>query len=376
MAFVDKHHFDITIIGAGVVGLAVAEELSGRFKNVLLLEKNESHGQETSSRNSEVIHAGIYYPTGSLKASLCVEGRKLLYETCEKRDIPFRRTGKLIVATRPEEEEALAVLMGKAHLNGVDDLLLLSGRVVHSLEPEVSAAAGLLSPSTGIIDSHRLMRALLAGATENEATAVFRSCVTAARFDGVRHDLEVNGGEYRVSSRVVVNSSGLHSDRVAALAGIDVDREGYRLKLCKGNYFSASPPPRLRHLVYPVPTPKHEGLGVHATIDLGGRVRFGPDVEYVDGIDYRVDEGKRDIFHESILTYLPLLAKESLSPDMCGIRPKLQGPGEDVRDFVISEESRLGLRGWINLVGIESPGLTACMAIAKQVSNLVRQVMG
>jgi L-2-hydroxyglutarate oxidase LhgO len=376
MSSVDKHHFDITIIGAGVVGLAVAEELSRRFKNVLLLEKNESHGQETSSRNSEVIHAGIYYPKGSLKASLCVEGRKLLYETCEKRDIPFRRTGKLIVATKPEEEEALEVLMGKAQLNGVDDLLLLSGRVVHSLEPEVFAAAGLLSPSTGIIDSHRLMRALLAGATENEATAVFRSCVTAARFDGVRHDLEVNGGEYRVSSCVVVNSAGLHSDRVAALAGIDVDREGYGLKLCKGNYFSASPPPRLRHLVYPVPTPKHEGLGVHATIDLGGRVRFGPDVEYVDGIDYRVDEGKRDIFHESILTYLPHLAKESLSPDMCGIRPKLQGPGEDVRDFVISEESRLGLRGWINLVGIESPGLTACMAIAKQVSNFVRQVMG
>ena len=184
--------------------------------------------------------------------------------------------------------------------------------------------------------------------------------------DGSRYDLEVNNGEYRVSSRVVVNSAGLQSDRLAALPGIDIDREGYRLKLCKGSYFSASPPPRLRHLVYPVPTPKHEGLGVHATIDLGGRVRFGPDVEYVDIIDYRVDEGKRDAFHESILTYLPLLAKESLNPDMSGIRPKLQGPGEDIRDFVIREESRLGLPGWVNLIGIESPGLTACLAIAKQ----------
>jgi len=376
MAPVDKHRFDITIIGAGVIGLAVAEELSRRFKDVLLLEKNDSHGQETSSRNSEVIHAGIYYPEGSLKASLCVEGRKLLYEACEKRDIPFRRTGKLIVATKPEEEGALEALLGKAQLNGVDDLLLLSGRVVHSLEQEVIASAGLLSPSTGIIDSHRLMRSLLVGAAQQGVTTALRSCVTAARFDGVLYDLEVNGGEYRVSTRVVVNSAGLQSDRVAALAGIDVDREGYRLKLCKGNYFSASPPPRIRHLVYPVPTPKHEGLGVHATIDLGGRVRFGPDVEYVDGIDYRVDEGKRDAFHESILTYLPFLAKESLSPDMCGIRPKLQGPGEDVRDFVISEESRLGFPGWVNLVGIESPGLTACMAIAKRVSNLVQQVMG
>jgi len=376
MAPVDKQHFDITIIGAGVIGLAVAEELSRRFKDVLLLEKNDSHGQETSSRNSEVIHAGIYYPERSLKASLCVEGRKLLYEACEKRDIPFRRTGKLIVATKPEEEGVLEALLGKAQLNGVDDLLLLSGRVVHSLEPEVIASAGLLSPSTGIIDSHRLMRSLLVGAEESGATIVFRSCVTAARFDGIRYDLEVNGGEYRVSTRVVINSAGLQSDRVAALAGIDIDREGYRLKLCKGSYFSASPPPRIRHLVYPVPTPKHEGLGVHATIDLGGRVRFGPDVEYVDGIDYRADEGKRDAFHESILTYLPFLAKESLSPDMCGIRPKLQGPGEDVRDFVISEENRLGLPGWVNLVGIESPGLTACMAIAKRVSNLVQQIMG
>jgi len=376
MASVDKHHFDITIIGAGVIGLAVAEELSRRFKNVLLLEKNETPGQETSSRSSEVIHAGIYYPEGSLKAALCVEGRKLLYETCEKRDIPFRRTGKLIVATKTEEEEALEALLGKAQLNGVDDLLLLSGRVVHSLEPEVFASAGLLSPSTGIIDSHRLMRALLIGASDSGVSAVFRSCVTAAHYDGNHHELEINDGESRIASRVVINSAGLQSDRVAAMPGIDVDLEGYRLKLCKGSYFSASPPPRIRHLVYPVPMPKHEGLGVHATLDLGGRVRFGPDVEYVDRIDYRVDEGKRDAFHESILTYLPLLAKESLSPDMCGIRPKLQGPGEDIRDFVISEERRLGLPGWVNLVGIESPGLTACMAIAKHVSNLVQQVMG
>jgi len=376
IAPVETHPFDITVIGAGVVGLAVAEELSRRYRNILLLEKNESHGRETSSRNSEVIHAGIYYPEGTLKASLCVEGRRLLYEACEKRGIPCRRTGKLIVAADAAEEEALHALLGKAHANGVDDVLLLSGRVVRSLEPEVVAAAGLLSPSTGIVDSHALMRALLVGATGNGVTAVFRSCVTAAHYDGVRHELEINGGESRVASRVVVNSAGLQSDHVAALPGVDVDLEGYRLKLCKGSYFSASPPPRIRHLVYPVPTPKHEGLGVHATIDLGGRVRFGPDVEYVEAVDYRVDEGKCDAFHASIVTYLPLLPKESLQPDMCGIRPKLQGPGEDVRDFVISEESRLGLPGWVNLIGIESPGLTACLAIAKRVANLIEPLMG
>ncbi len=265
MAVMERHHFDITIIGAGVVGLAIAEELARHFDSILLLEKNESQGQETSSRNSEVIHAGIYYPEGSLKASLCVEGRKLLYEACEKRGIPYKRTGKLIVATNPDEEESLRGLQAKAHNHGVDDLLFLSGRVVHSLEPEVMATAGLLSPSTGIIDSHSLMRALLAGATDNGVTAVFRSCVTAAHYDGVRHELEINDGESLVASRVVVNCAGLQSDCVAALPGIDVDLEGYRLKLCKGSYFAASPAPRIRHLVYPVPTPKHEGLGVRNT---------------------------------------------------------------------------------------------------------------
>jgi L-2-hydroxyglutarate oxidase LhgO len=371
----EHHSFDITIIGAGVVGLAIAEELSRHFKEILLLEKNESQGQETSSRNSEVIHAGIYYPAGSLKASLCLEGNKLLYDACEKRGIPHRRIGKLIVATSPDEEEALWALQGKAERNGVDDLLRLSGKVIRSLEPSVFATSGLLSPSTGIIDSHSLMRSLLVGATENGVTAVFRSCLTAVQFDGDRYDLEINGGEYRVASRVVVNSAGLQSDRVAAMTGIDLERERYRLKPCKGSYFSMSPSPGIRHLVYPVPAPKHEGLGVHATIDLGGRVRFGPDVEYVENIDYLVDEGKRDAFYESILKYLPGISRESLSPDMCGIRPKLQGPGEDIRDFVIQEEGRLGLPRWVNLIGIESPGLTACIAIARHVAAAVGQAM-
>ncbi len=370
-----RHSFDITVIGAGVVGLAITEELSRHFRNILLLEKNESHGQETSSRNSEVIHAGIYYPAGSLKASLCLEGKRLLYDACEKRGIPHRRIGKLIVATSPDEEEALWALQGKAEQNGVDDLLRLSDKVVRSLEPSVFATSGLLSPSTGIIDSHSLMRALLVGTTDNGVTAVFRSCLTAVQFDGNRYDLEINGGEYRVASRVVVNSAGLQSDRVAAMAGIDLERERYRLKPCKGSYFSISPSPGLRHLVYPVPAPKHEGLGVHATIDMGGRVRFGPDVEYVESIDYRVDEGKGDAFYESILKYLPGITRESLSPDMCGIRPKLQGPGEDIRDFVIQEENRLGLPRWVNLIGIESPGLTACLAIARHVADIVRQAM-
>ncbi len=371
----ERLNFNITIIGAGVVGLAIAEALASRYPGVLLIERNTGPGEETSSRNSEVIHAGLYYPDDSLKASLCLEGRRMLYDRCDRRGIPFRRIGKIVVSTEESEEAVLQELSRKGERNGVDDLLMLSGRVVRSLEPDVLATAGMLSPSTGIIDSHRLMQSFLAGAWEGGARVAFRSGVTAIDRNGSGYELDINDGEYRVRSRIVVNSAGLQSDHIAAMAGIDIDREAYRLKLCKGSYFYASPAPKLRHLVYPVPTPRHEGLGVHATLDLGGRVRFGPDVEYVTGIGYSVDESKGDAFHAAIQRYLPFLGRECLHPDLSGIRPKLQGPGEEVRDFVIREESRLGLAGWVNLIGIESPGLTASPAIANRVAELVKQII-
>ncbi len=366
----DQDRFNITIIGAGVIGLAVAEELSRRYDGVLVLEKNEKFGQETSSRHSGVIHAGIYYPAGSLKARFCVEGNPILYEICAERGIPHRRIGKLIVAVTDDEEESLLRLKAQAEANGVDTLSLLSRRQLQTLEPEVQARAALFSPATGIIDAHGLMRSFNIAAESQGATIVCRSEVTAVEWGGSWWGITLNGGEYRFQSRVVINCAGLSSDRIAACAGVDPDHEGYRLWYCKGDYYTLSPAPMLRHLVYPVPHKDIVGLGIHTTLDLGGRVRLGPDTEYVESVDYRVDEEKGKAFYEAVARYLPGIRKEALHPDMSGIRPKLQGPGEPYRDFMIREESDRGLPGLINLIGIESPGFTCCIPIARYVATL------
>lgn len=367
--------FSATVIGAGVVGLAVAERLSREYRDVLLLERHESCGRETSSRNSEVIHAGIYYPTGFLKAVLCREGSRMLYEACTQWRVPHRRVGKMIVAGGEEDGQELHRLRTQAERNGVRDLRFLTPREIRRLEPAVRVREALFSPSTGIVDSHQLMQALLSRLQAAGATMAFRSDVTAIRPDGDGFDVEINGGEYRLQTKVLVNSAGLASDQLAAMAGIDVDAADYRLKFCKGSYFSASSAPRLKHLVYPAPDREKEGLGIHATVDLAGRVRFGPDVEYVDRIDYAVDERRRGRFHEAVRLYLPGIPAEALQPDMCGIRPKLQGPGEAYRDFIIREESERGLPGLISLVGIESPGLTASLAIGRRVSALAEPLL-
>jgi L-2-hydroxyglutarate oxidase LhgO len=334
--------FNITVIGAGVVGLSVAEELSAKYKRVLLIEKNNGFGQETSSRNSEVIHAGIYYPHGFLKTSLCTEGNRLLYDLCRKRNIPHKRIGKLIVAINDAECERLENIKKHAEGNGVSDLTLLGKKQTLTLEPEVSAKAAIYSPSTGIIDSHSLMRSFCINAEKNGAVVALRSKVTVICAKDSIYELETNEGEYRFQTRVIVNSAGLYSDSIAAMAGINTERRGYRLKYCKGNYFSASPAPRLNHLVYPVPPENTESLGIHATLDLGNRVKFGPDSQYINEIEYSIDEGRRESFYQSIINYLPGIKPEHLHPDMCGIRPKLQGAGEAYRDFVIKDESDIG----------------------------------
>ena len=363
--------FDITIIGAGIIGLAIAEALSARYDNVLLVEKRETFGQETSSRNSEVIHAGIYYPPDFLKAGFCREGNRDLYKRCVERGIPHRRIGKLIVAVTDDEGEELWKIKEQASRNGVTDLSFLSNGDIAHREPHIRVKESLFSPSTGIINSHALMYSFLLGAQSQGAVIVFNTEITAVDFDGSTYELETNGGEYRFKTDILVNSAGLFADRIAALVGIDIDKAGYRLKYCKGNYFSASPSPKLQHLVYPVPPGDKEGLGIHATLDLGGRVRFGPDVEYINSLDYIVNEDRRDCFHRAISRYIPHIKRETLHPDMCGIRPKLQAPGEGYRDFNISEESERGFPRRINLLGIESPGLTACIPIARHVFSLV-----
>jgi L-2-hydroxyglutarate oxidase LhgO len=363
--------FAITIIGAGVVGLALAEELSARHADVLVVEKNTGFGQETSSRNSEVIHAGIYFPPHFLKTRLCVAGNPLLYERCQAREIPHLRRGKLIVAANEAEIAGLEALKRQAEGNGVPGMTLLGKRQLRAMEPEVQAVAALFSPSTGIVDSHQLMRSFLIQAQENGATVVFRSEVTAIGRGPGGYEVELNNGPYRFQTEWLINSAGLHADRVAALAGMEVDRLGYRLKFCKGDYFCASPSPRLHHLVYPLPVKNNVGLGIHATPDLTGRVRFGPDDQYVTSLNYDVNEAKREAFGRSVREYLPALRPETLQPDMSGIRPKLQGPGEPARDFVVREESQAGFPGLVNLIGIESPGLTSSITLARHVADVI-----
>ena len=361
----------ITIIGAGVVGLAIAAELSKKHKDIVLLEKETSFGQGTSSRNSEVIHAGIYYPKGSLKAKLCVEGSKLLYKYCQQHDIPHKRVGKIIVAINDGEVGQLAELMKKAELNWVRDLRYMMGPELAKFEPGVKGVKALYSPNTGIVDSHKLMNALEKEAVGNGCVLAYGSQLTAIQKESDGYVLSING-EPSLKTEVLINSAGLYADQIAAMAGIDIVKEKYRLHLCKGEYFSYTKPSFIKHLVYPVPSHDITGLGVHSVVDLAGGLRFGPNIQYVDKIDYTVDPAHRPAFWKDVVGLFPQIKEEDLAPDQAGMRPKLQGPGEGVRDFVIREESRLGLPGLINLIGIESPGLTACLAIGEYVRNLVK----
>jgi L-2-hydroxyglutarate oxidase LhgO len=369
---------DTTIIGAGVVGLAVAAKLSENRKPLFVIERNAGFGQETSSRNSEVIHAGIYYPAGSLKARLCVRGREMLYRRLANTRIPHRRCGKLLVATSAAEAEQLEVIVQRAAANGVDDLERLSGEQARALEPQVNAVAALLSPSTGIIDSHRLMRHLLSQARRNGSEIVYQTRMERiVPRSGGGFDLVVrypDGEEDTFFSRRVVNCAGLGADRLAASAGIDIDACGYRLHLWKGEYFSCQAPDGfIQRLVYPVPLPNTVGLGIHATVDMAGRIKFGPNATYLpDGeLDYQVDAGLRDHFYHAVVRYLPALKPDWLQPEMAGIRPKLQKPGDGVKDFIISEERDKGMPDLVNCIGIESPGLTSCLAIADHVADLL-----
>jgi L-2-hydroxyglutarate oxidase LhgO len=362
----------VVVIGAGVVGLAIAAELAQRGAEVVVLERNERHGMETSSRNSEVIHAGLYYPATSLKATLCVEGNRRLYDLCAARGIAHRRTGKIITALDDSDVEGLDALHQRARENGVH-LERLTAAAVHALEPSVRSVGGLLSPSSGIVSAHELMDALRADAERAGAIIQTRSEVTALERTGDwRVEVRGPGGNEAVTTDRVINAAGLDSDAIAALAGIDIDAAGYRLHWAKGSYFAARPAraQTLSHLVYPLPS--NESLGVHAVLGIDGRIRFGPDIDYLPEriADYAVDETRRAAFAASVRRWLPDLHDEELSPDIAGIRPKLQAPGEPVRDFVIREETDRGLAGLINLLGIDSPGLTAALAIAQHVAAL------
>jgi L-2-hydroxyglutarate oxidase LhgO len=365
---------EVTVIGAGVVGLAVAAELSKKYGGLVVLERHDAFGQETSSRNSEVMHAGIYYPEGSLKARLCVEGIELLYEYCRRNSVPHSRLGKLIVATEESELEGLNDLLLKGRQNGVEGLSIIDGRGICRIEPAVTARAAILSPNTGILDTHSLMKQLYNSASSSGAIFSFGSEVGSITGERGGYVIGLKGEDYRFYSRAVINSAGLSSDRVAELAGMDVDAAGYRLRYCKGSYFSYGKASPVKMLVYPMPRKDLAGLGVHATLDLGGRLRFGPDSEYVDHIDYMVEDSKRDGFYESAGKFIKGLDREAFVPDMAGIRPRIKGEG--VQDFLIRHEAERGLEGFVNLIGIESPGLTASLSIARYVRGIVEGVLG
>ncbi len=366
---------DITIIGAGVVGLAVAAELSHLRRSIIVLEKAETYGQETSSRNSGVVHSGIYYPVGSLKAGLCVEGAGLLYDICRAGRVPHLRIGKLIVAADQSELARLEALFETGTRNGLRNMNIIGKDEIRKIEPAVNALAGIHLPDTGIIDAHTLMKRFYQEAAANQVLFAFNSEVDCIEKERETFSVRVRQEQYRFSSRVVINCAGLASDRIAAMAGLDVDGLGYRLRYCKGSYFSYAKPSPIKTLVYPLPHDALTGLGVHATLDLGGRLRFGPDAEYVDAVSFSVDASKRDRFFESANRIIGGLEKNSFLPDMAGVRPKLQGPGESVRDFVIADETRNRLPGLISLIGIESPGLTAAPAIARMVGSMVKAVL-
>ena len=355
---------DAVVIGAGVVGLAVGRALAGAGRDVVVLEAESQPGTHASSRNSEVIHAGIYYPEGSLKARLCVRGKQMLYDYCEAHGVRHRNIGKLIVATTAADLDTLAAIQAGATRNDVRDLELLDAAAVERIEPNVECVGALLSPSTGIIDSHEFMLSLQADLEALGGAVVCNSRVTAI-------DIEQDGfgfatGDDRFACKSLVNAAGLWAGDIASMmSGLSAPPPDIRYAI--GHYFSYQGMSPFNHLVYPVPA--DGGLGIHATNDMGGALRFGPDVSWIDAVDYAFDASRKTQFVAAVRSYFPQLDEAKLSPAYTGIRPKLYGPGEPATDFVVQSPAEHGVRNLVNLFGIESPGLTSSLALAEFVAE-------
>lgn len=363
---------DAVVVGAGVLGLAVARRLANDGRETIVVERAGGIGSETSSRNSEVIHAGIYYPPGSLKACSCVEGKARLYRYLAEHGVAHKRVGKLIVATDETQIPALCEIEARARASGVFDLAWMSAAEARALEPELACVGALLSPSTGILDSHGYMLALQGEAEAEGAAFAFLTPVERVRATEDGFVVETGGREpLRLAARVLVNAAGLYAPALAGRIEGLAPRHVPRAYFCKGSYYTlqgARAP--FAHLVYPAP--EQAGLGIHATLDLAGRCRFGPDVEWIEEVDYDVDPVRAERFYAAVRKYWPGLPEGALAPGYAGIRPKLQGPGEPARDFLVTGPREHGVPGLVNLFGIESPGLTASLALADLVAEKLR----
>jgi L-2-hydroxyglutarate oxidase LhgO len=363
---------ECVVVGGGIIGLAVARAVARAGRVVHLSEKERWLGQDTSSRNSEVIHAGLYYPKDSVKARLCVEGRKALYAYCAEHGVPHKRLGKLVVAVSEEEIPVLRKVVAHAKANGVEDLQWLDGEEARAMEPELACVAAFHSPSTGIVDTHSLMLAYQADAEASGATIALRAPLLEGRVTRAGFALQLGGSEpMALEAKLLVNSAGLYAPalarRIAGIPTAAIPRDYY----CRGVYFTLSGRTPFRRLVYPVP--EHAGLGVHLTLDMNGGARFGPDTEWIEGIDYTVDPKRGDKFYAAIRTYWPKLPDNALQPGYAGIRPKISSPKEPAADFMIAGPDSHGVPGLVNLFGIESPGITASLAIAERVAALLER---
>ncbi|MCX6153758.1 MAG: NAD(P)/FAD-dependent oxidoreductase [Candidatus Kapabacteria bacterium] len=368
--------YDVLIVGAGVVGLSCSAILSSAGLSVLCVERHTSFGSETSSRNSEVIHAGIYYPQNSLKALLCVAGNRSLYDWCNKYQVPHRRLGKYIVASTEDELSKLESIYSNSQKNDVPDISRITQSEINRMEPNVRAMEALFSASTGIIDSHKLMESFEYVARENGCDFAYNHKLVSIEKLNVCFKSTLilpDNNKFDVKTNFIINSAGLESDNIAAMAGIDIEKENYRLHFCRGHYFriKSSKKHLATHLIYPIP-PSH-GLGIHLTIDMNSELKLGPDTDFLENniYNYTVSEELKDKFYSAASLYLKGLEREDIYPDQAGIRPKLRATGDEFRDFIIQDESDKGLPKLINLIGIESPGLTCSIEIGKMVKNMV-----
>jgi L-2-hydroxyglutarate oxidase LhgO len=358
------------VIGAGVVGLAAAERISRSTENVIVVEQEESFGQHASSRNSEVIHSGIYYPENTLKAKLCIKGKRMLYDFLEIEKLPFIKCGKYIIASAKDEIPEIERLYALGRANGAEDLAFISGMQIREKEPLVSAHMGIHAPTTGIFDAHHLMSRLQGKIEDNGAFVSYRTRVTEIEKSPSGYIVTMEDG-FQMESEIIVNAAGLYSDRIASIVGMDIDAAGYRIHFSKGEYYRTNKIKGMKSLVYPVPASDGSSLGIHTRLHMDGSVAFGPNAYYTDRIDYGMDESCRREFFTSIIKFLDIEEKDLVLSD-CGIRAKIQAPGKGEKDFVIRNESDRGLDGFINLIGIESPGLTSCLAIAEMVGDLIK----